>query len=223
MGRLRILCSIILALCIPVVVIAASENLAYRVPDGYLYHFNDSQCVDRLQASVSSEDVADAIAAFMNGGKAAYAEGFQVYEDTGYDKLGIFDARDSYNMLVLKRMVDVLAIMGTVALALTVAIYIFLIRRDERKTLRNAYRVGAGLSGLFIVLQALVMGMEDLRTIFLRTVGMRSFAEDSKLLLLLDQDCFHVLTVLMTAVAVLLLLALTYLNHRFTRQPRIFS
>ena len=91
MGRFKYICSIVLIISVPIMLITLSLNIVFRLPDGYLFYFNDSQVLDKLYTSLTNSEMASAIAEFMN--KINPSE-FQVEEFTGYDKLGIFDAGD---------------------------------------------------------------------------------------------------------------------------------
>ena len=220
MTRFKTICSVVLVCCIIIVTLTLGQNLLFRLPDVYQFHFNDSQCVDRLYTSLTSTQMADEIAGFMNSFRP---EEFQVNDFTGYDELPIFDSRDSYNMLVLKKMVDISGIFCAIGLILLVSIYIWFVREDEKKLLRKAFRFGAVCSAAMIVVQAVVFSAGGLRNRYFRLWGMRAFAEDSKLEMILGSEFWGIFAVFLTVVSLILLLVMAYLNYRVTRPPRIFS
>jgi len=220
-GRLKRFCSIILVILIPVLILTLSINVVFRVPDAYLFHFNDSQSVDQLYVSLTNSEMADAISSFMNK-FYPYPEEFQVEEDTGYDWIGIFDSRDSYNMLVLKRALDISGIFCIVSLILTAAIHVLLIREGEKKALRNSFRVGAAISLVLIGVQAFVVSAGYVRDGLLRLLGTRTPAEGSNLEIILGDDFWGVVVVFLTGISLVVFGVCTYVNHRLTRPPRIF-
>lgn len=219
MSRFKTICSVVLVFCIVIVTVTLGQSILLRTPDVYQFHFNDSQSVDQLYTSLTSAEMADEIAGFMNSFRP---EEFQVHDFTGYDELPIFDSRDSYNMMVLKKMVDISGIFCLVGLILMISIYIWFVRDDEKKLLRRAFRLGAVFSAALIVLQAVVLSAKSLRDSYFRLWGMRSFAADSKLEMILGDEFWGIFTVFVTVVSFIILLVLAYLNYRITRPPRIF-
>lgn len=221
MGRLKRISSIILVILIPLLILTLSQNIIFRTPDAYLFHFNDSQCVDRLYVSLTNSDMADALASFMNT-FFPYPEEFQVEDNTGYDWIGIFDSRDSYNMLILKRAVDISGIICIVSLILIVAIYAVMIRDQEKKTLRNSFMVGAVFSLILTVVQTVVFSAAGLRDSLFRLIGMRTPAEDSNLEIIMGDDFWGIMSVFLTGITVIVFGVVFYIHYRLTRPPRLF-
>ena len=217
--RFKKISSVVLVFCIVTAVITLGQNILFRTPDVYQFHFNDSRCVDLLYTSITSSQMADEIADFMN---SFHPKEFQVNDFTGYDELPIFDSRDSYNMLVLKKMADISGIFCIISLVVMVSIYIWFVREDEKKVLRNTFRVGAAASTLLIVLQVVVFSAKSLRSSYFRLWGMRAFAEGSKLEMILGEEFWGVFAVFLTVISCVILLVMAYVNYRITRPPRIF-
>ena len=218
-SRFKMICSIVLVISVVMVTVCLGQSVIFRTPDAYQFYFNDSQCVDRLYTSLTSSEMADEIASFMNSFRP---EEFQVNDNTGYDELPIFDSRDSYNMMVLKKTVDISGIFCVVGLILMVAVYIWFLREDEKKLLRRAHLIGAGISLAVIAVQAAVMSAPGLRTSWYRLWGMRAAAADSRLAMIMGDAFWSSFTVFLTGMCLIILLVLTYMNYRITRPPRIF-
>ena len=218
-SRFKMICSVVLVISVVMVTVCLGQSVIFRTPDAYQFYFNDSQCVDRLYTSLTSSEMADEIASFMNSFRP---EEFQVNDNTGYDELPIFDSRDSYNMMVLKKTVDISGIFCVVGLILMVAVYIWFLREDEKKLLRRAYLIGAGISLAVIAVQAAVMSAPGLRTSWYRLWGMRAAAADSRLAMIMGDAFWSSFTVFLTGMCLIILLVLTYINYRITRPPRIF-
>ena len=219
MSRFKTICSVILVFSIVMVTLTLGQSLIFRLPDMYLFHFNDSRCVDKLYTSLTSTQMADEIAGFMNSFRP---EEFQVHDFTGYDELPIFDSRDSYNMMVMKKMVDVSGIFCIIGLILMVSIYILLVRDEETRLLRKSFLAGAAFSGAAIALQAVILSAAGLRSSYFRLWGVRQAAEYSKLELIMGDDFWAVCTVFLTGISLIILAVLAYVNYRVTRPPRIF-
>lgn len=218
-SRFKMICSVVLVISVVMVTVCLGQSVIFRTPDAYQFYFNDSQCVDRLYTSLTSSEMADEIASFMNSFRP---EEFQVNDNTGYDELPIFDSRDSYNMMVLKKTVDISGIFCVVGLILMVAVYIWFLQEDEKKLLRRAHLIGAGISLAVIAVQAAVMSAPGLRTSWYRLWGMRAAAADSRLAMIMGDAFWSSFTVFLTGMCLIILLVLTYINYRITRPPRIF-
>ena len=219
MGRFKFICSIIVVITVPIVIITLSQNIIFRLPDVYLFYFNDSQVIDNIYTSLTNSEMADGIAGFFN---SFHPSEFQIYEDTGYDLQGIFDSRDSYNMLILKRALDICGILGIVALILTVAVYIFFLKEDEKKLLRNSFRISTGISVLLIAAQAVLMAVSQFRDGVCRLMGLRTLSDSSNLAIILGEDFWDMAVYFVTGMALIVLLIAIYTNYRLTKPPRIF-
>ena len=66
MDRLKNVSQIVLMIAIPILILTLSQNIIYRLPDAYLYYFNDSQCLDEIYVSMSNSEMADALTDLLN-------------------------------------------------------------------------------------------------------------------------------------------------------------
>jgi hypothetical protein len=218
-SRFKLLCSIIVVITVPVLIVTLSQNIVFRSSDIYLFYFNDSQVVDKINTSLSNGEMADGLASFMNSFRP---EVFQIEEDTGYDLLGIFDARDSYNMLLLKGVLDISMALCAISAILTTAIYVYFIRNDEKKILRNAFKPAIAIGGILTIVQFAVFYFSDIRNSLFRGLGMRTLSTTSKLAIILCDDFWSMLAIFVTGLAIIVAGVVMYLHYRLTRPPRIF-
>lgn len=219
MGRFKFLCSVILVITVPVFVLTLSQNLTFRLPDVYLYYFNDSQVLSKIYTSLTNAEMADAIADFMNSHNPVE---FQVFEPTGYDELAIFDVGDSYFMMVLKRLMDISGILCVVALILTVAIYILFLKNEEKTVLRSRFKIWGILSAALLCLQGAAICLPGMRAMTFRFLGLRVLPEDSRLQIILNGDYWQTAGVFLSLIGVIILALLIYIHYRLTKPPRIF-
>lgn len=221
MERLKTLSRIILIIAIPILILTLSQNIIFRLPDAYLYYFNDSQCLSELYIDMTNSEVADALTDLINTA-GPDADKFNIYVDTGYDQLGIFESRDSYNLLVLKRALDLGTLLCILSLAAVTVIYVFLLKHQEKKMLRVSFKIGAAIAGVLIVLQAVLFSMTPLREWIFTVIGVLPFHEDSALSVMLSSGFWNMATVFLTFAAVIVLGAAAYVQYRLTRPPRMF-
>ncbi|MDD6815718.1 MAG: hypothetical protein PUE84_04655 [Firmicutes bacterium] len=221
MNRLKTVSRIILIIAIPILIMTLSQNLIYRLPDAYLYYFNDSQCLNKLYLSMSNSEMADALTDLLNRFRPD-PETFNIYVDTGYDELGIFDSRDAYNLQMMKKALDMSSLFCIISLILVTAVYVFLLRQEEKKMLRTSFVIGAGISVILMIAQAVVLPAPAMRERIFTVIGVRPFYEDSALSMILTDSFWNMITVFLTGVTLIILGITTYVQYRLTRPPRIF-
>lgn len=219
MKKFNMACSVVAVITIVLFLVTLSQNMTVRTTEVYSFYFNDSQAVSRLYTELSSTEIADGIADFMNSWKP---EEFQIYEDTGYDLQGIFDEDEGYNMMCVKRCVDISTALGLAALLLTLAIYWQLIRCDEKKKLRNSFRVALVISTGVSIAEFALLRSESGRAWLAEMLKLTELDENSALMTILGPDFISMAAVFFAILAVIVLAIFTYINYRLTRPDRIF-
>lgn len=219
MKKFNMACSVVAVITIALFLVTLSQNMTVRTTEVYSFYFNDSQAVSRLYTELSSTEIADGIADFMNSWKP---EEFQIYEDTGYDLQGIFDEDEGYNMMCVKRCVDISTALGLAALLLTLAIYWHLIRCDEKKKLRNSFRVALVISTGVSIAEFALLRSESGRAWLAEMLKLTELDENSALMTILGPDFISMAAVFFAILAVIVLAIFTYINYRLTRPDRIF-
>lgn len=219
MKKFNMACSVVAVITIALFLVTLSQNMTVRTTEVYSFYFNDSQAVSRLYTELSSTEIADGIADFMNSWRP---EEFQIYEDTGYDLQGIFDEDEGYNMMCVKRCVDISTALGLAALLLTLAIYWHLIRCDEKKKLRNSFRVALVISTGVSIAEFVALRSESGRAWLAEMLKLTELDENSALMTILGPDFISMAAVFFAILAVIVLAIFTYINYRLTRPDRIF-
>ena len=119
------ICSIIVIFTAALFILSFSQNLLFRSADVYNFYFNDSRAVDRVYTNLTSREMAEEIAGFMNSWRP---EKFEVLEDTGYDMESVFTEEEGVNMMAAKRLMDISCVVCIVSMIATVAIYVHFLR-----------------------------------------------------------------------------------------------
>lgn len=219
MKRFNMICSVVVFITIAVFLITLSQNLVVRSSEVYAFYFNDSQAVSKLYTELSSGDIAKDIADFMNEWRPAE---FQIYEDTGYDLQGIFDADEGYNMLRIKLCVDISSILCVISFILTVSVYWYLIKSNEKKLLRTGCKSALALAAGFSAVYAVILSTEGGRSWLAQLLKMRELGEESALLTILGTDFVHMAIIFYLIITLILMCVFAYVSDRLTRPPRIF-
>ena len=122
MRKFNFFCSLILVLSTTIMIVTLGQNLVLRTTAGYTFYFNDTRVVSKISGNYTNSEMSQEIVSFMNSWRP---DEFQVYEDTGYDLEGIFDDKDSDNMLAVKKTADISFVLFLVSAVITVAIYVY--------------------------------------------------------------------------------------------------
>lgn len=219
MKKSKVLLSVLAVITVSVFLVTLSQNLVIRTSEAYGFYFNDTSAVAKLYVNFTNSEFADEIAAFMNSWKP---EEFQIYEDTGYDMQGIFDDDESYNMMCVKKWVDISLILCIVSGILTAAIYWYMIKEDEKKLLRRGFCFAASLGGAISIAEAAALLSNRGRHLVSEAMNMIQLPEDSKLLIVLGQEFMSTAVIFLLIVSVAVFGVAIYVNYRLTKPPRIF-
>ena len=219
MKKFNIFCSLIVILTMAVCIIAFAQNITLRTSAAYTFYFNDTYVVESVSTEYVNSEMSDMIAKFFNSWNP---EEFQIYEDTGYDIEGIFDEKDSHNMLAIKRALDISFIIGLVSLIITISIYRYFLKNDYKKALRNGYKLSAILVATALIAEMVLLNTKKGMALISDTLGLVKLEADSNLLTLLGGDFIGLADNFLLAITLALFLGVTYIVHVLTKPPKIF-
>ena len=200
-------------------IVAFAQNITLRTTATYTFYFNDTYVVSNVSSEYVNSEMSDMIAKFFNSWSP---EEFQIYEDTGYDIEGIFDEKDSHNMLAIKRALDISFILGIVSLIITIAIYRYFLKNDYKPVLRNRYKISAVLVIALLIGEMVLLNTKKGMAIISDTLGLVKLEADSNLLTLLGGDFINLADNFLFGFTLIVFLGVTYLVHILTKPPKIF-
>lgn len=213
------ICSIIVIFTAALFILSFSQNLLFRSADVYNFYFNDSRAVDRVYTNLTSREMAEEIAGFMNSWRP---EKFEVLEDTGYDMESVFTEEESVNMMAAKKILDISSVIFVISMIVTVAIYVYFLRNGKKKVLADMFKVSIGLVIAGIMAEIGLMATNGGRSRVMETIGMIELGEDSQLTVLLGADFLNMATIFLVICTLIVLAVCTYVNRILTKPPRIF-
>lgn len=220
MRKFNYVCSILLAVLLPLMIVILSSNLILRVSEPYVYHFNDSQVIKEIPYNVTGSDMAKAISKYWS---SVDSKSFQVYENNGVYKDPIIQKDEQLVMENAKVIINVELAFGVIALVVVLAIYIYLWRGGFKDALRNRFYAGAGLTLALLIAQAVCWSMKPFRLwIYHSLIGIKLGKESVTLQLVLGDPFFKTYILFATIAGIALLAILTYANYRLTKPARIF-
>lgn len=219
MKKFNLFCSLILIITTTVCIIAFAQNITLRTTATYTFYFNDTYVVEDVFEEYTNSEVSDILASFFNSWNP---EEFQVYEDTGYDIEGVFDKKDSYNMLAIKRALDISLILSIVSFIITAAIYFRFLKLDYKPIIRKRFKVSAVLATGFLIGEMFLLNTKKGLAFLSETLGLVAMEKDSDLMALLGIDFIELADNFLFGFTILTLLVAGYITHFLTKPPRIF-
>ena len=213
------ICSIIVIFTAALFILSFSQNLLFRSADVYNFYFNDSRAVDRVYTNLTSREMAEEIAGFMNSWRP---EKFEVLEDTGYDMESVFTEEESVNMMAAKRLMDISCVVCIVSMIATVAIYVHFLRDGKKKVLSDMFKVSIFLVLGGIIAEIWLMATNEGRSRVMELTGMIDLGEEAHIAILLGSDFLNMAAIFLVVLTIVVLAVCTYVNRVLTKPPRIF-
>ena len=170
------ICSIIVIFTAALFILSFSQNLLVRSVDVYNFYFNDSRAVDRVYTNLTSREMAEEIAGFMNSWRP---EKFEVLEDTGYDMESVFTGEEGVNMMAAKRILCISGVTLVISLIVTVAIYVFFLNNEKKRVLSDMFKVSIGLVFAGIIAETWLMATNEGRRRVMAFMNMVTLGDDS--------------------------------------------
>jgi len=220
MRQFNYICSIILVITLPLMIVLLSSNLVLRSSATYTFHFNDSQVVMEVPYSVKGNEFASEITAYFN---AFFSdEPFQVYEDNGLFKDEIFEKDEQAVMKKAKDVLNIELAIGLFCLVLSVGIYIYLLKSGFYEAVRNRFKVCVVVTVILLVLQAVFFYIKGCRVWLYDTLIGMELHKDSILQLILGDPSYVTYVLFATIFGGGALAILSYLHHELTKPNQIF-
>lgn len=219
MRKFNIFCSLIIVFTMTLAIITLGQNIAVRTTGAYTFYFNDTRVVDIVFNEYTNSEVSDQISGFMNSWRP---DKFQIYEDTGYDLEGIFDGKDSHNMLAFKKAADISLVLCIVSLIITVAIYVHFLKNDFKMVLRKRIKVTGGLVALLLAAEVFLLKTKTGIGFLMSVGGLEKLAETSALKTLLGGEFLSMAGNFLLGYTLIAYFVTLYVTLVLTKPPRIF-
>lgn len=219
MRRFNFICSIILVITLPLMIVILSSNLILRSSATYTFHFNDSQVVMEVPYSVRGNEFASEITSYWN---SFSKKPFQVYEDNGMFKDEIFEEDEQAVMKKAKDVLNIELAVGLFCLILSAGIYIYLLKSGFHEALRNRFKVCIGVTIGLLLLQAVTFSIKGFRLWLYQVLIGVQLHKDSVLQLILGDPSYVTYIIFASIFGGGALAILSYLHHELTKPRQIF-
>lgn len=219
MRRIKVICYVLLAIAFPLTVIILSGNVALRVPETYVFYFNDSQAADRVSSQITAANFGDEIAGYFN---SLHDGGFQVYEDNGPYSDPLFTDDEVLVMAQARKLMMSGVVVSLAGLACVIVCYTVLRRRTEKRRLRTFGCIIVPVTAVLDALLCHALTRPDFRAALYRSFIGIGLGKDSSLRRLLGSPFQNTFMMFAGIIAAVLLLLALYAVIRSTREERMF-
>lgn len=219
MRRLSFVFYIILVLSISFFNVIFSYNVILRVPETYIYHFNDSQATYNISANITGGDIADEIASYFN---SPFIKEFQIYEKNGNFKDPIFEKKETEIMKKSKKILGVSAFAGIVLFVVSILTYIYLMKNTSKSKLRKTGYAAIGISALLQIISVVCLNIDAIRKSIYGTVIGISTGKDSLLNLLIGSPFEATVSIFSSIITGIFIGIFVYIHYKITKEEHIF-
>ena len=219
MRKFNFFCSVVLVITLAIFTITLAQNITLRGSATYTFYFNDTGIVDSVTDEYTNSQMSKEISRFMNSWRP---EEFQVREDTGYDMQGIFDEKDSHNMLAVKKAADISLIIYLLSGIITVAIYVYFLKNGFKEVLRKRLKITVPVIAVLLACEMIAFSTKKGLATLMTITGVETLGKHSMLKTLLGGDFIGLAGNFLLGYTFLLCIIAVYLTLFLTKPPRIF-
>ena len=208
----------LLIICIPVMIICLVANVMVRTEDTLEYSLKQSQILNSAPVIVDETQFVDLLSDYMQH----KTNDFSLLEAVEYEPQDVFKDADRIMMNKWRWSMDILAILGILALAGTAVCYFFLIRWRKKVVLMSNFKKAAVVTIAFALLWAVLKASAPVRAAtWFKLVGMK-VDEGNLLYLVSSKGYFSQLTVFELIGTAAFLGVMAYLTWEIAGQRKMF-
>ncbi|MEL7656842.1 MAG: DUF1461 domain-containing protein [Bacillota bacterium] len=209
---------IIIAICIPVITVFGAMNIVYRMPDLYVYEFNNNEIANEIDLGIKDDELGQFFSDFMTGKEKEF-DLFTEYRDR---EQSVFGTGEQINMENARKLLNhTLYIIG-IALILAVISYGVFLLKKKKYELRIAFKTSIIV---FAVMQAvfyILFLIEKTREFLYEMIFINPFGADDALPLMLTERFAKISVIANSVVALIMLIILASITWRITKPRRMF-
>lgn len=219
MKIVNIICSVILAITLPVVSLCGGFNLAGRMPDLYSYEMKATEALNSIGIDENEDEMGAFFSSYMTGKK----ETFQLTYLFGENTDDLFLSEEQGTMKRYKGALDYSLVIGGIALALALIAYFLIYKQNLKQLLRTSLIRGIpvylALAGTFLT----AIGIGTFRSRILQYLFPYEIKEFLVLPQLLPESFFLHLFLVSLFISLIIMSLIWYFTWKITKPRRIFG
>lgn len=209
---------IVITVLLPISIICIADNGIYRVSDTYRYNFNDTQLVTQQGLSVDVYDVAHAYSGYLMGKQ----DKFHLTEKVGNNETELFSEEASLTMENVKKLLDVMLILGAGGLLLAIASYVLLLRMRMKNEIRRWFRHSIVVFAALLAFNMMVQMMPAVRDVLLGRMYDFDFEKDELFIVIMRGSLLQQFAIFDSVLAGILMAVSGYIHHMLTKPRKLF-
>ncbi len=210
--------TIIIAVCMPVVSICAACNIVFRLPDLYVYEFNNQEIAREIDLGMHDDELGQFFSDFMKGKENAF-DLFTEYRDR---EQNVFSTDEQINMENVRKLLNLTLYIAGIALFLSILCYFLFLWKKMKYELRMAFKAGIVVFAVLQVLLHITFNISPVRAFFYHVIFINPFGADDVLPLMLTERFARLSMFANSAVALIAMVILTSITWRLTKPRRMF-
>lgn len=221
MKRIKYLYSGIYAITLPILIILLAFNITFRTSEVYSYYFNDSQSIDYTTLDVTSNELADSFASFLND---LFSSEVDITENSGYEDDPIFDDVEGEVLLQMKTVLTSSFIIAFGLLIIDIIMFIILHRREEDELLFKVTKTDIIATLILSLASGITFATQSVsQAIYDKYINIQ-LPKDSVLTTLFSKGSFsQVADVCYIGIGIILLALVFYIVWTITKPEKIFN
>lgn len=219
MKRLNYILYVILAVSISFFIVIFSYNAILRVPETYIYHFNDSQVTYNLNTKTTGTEFSREICSYLD---SPQKNEFQVYEKNGKFNDPLFVKKEVEIMRKAKKILTISAIIGMLFFIISIAGYVYLLKNGSKSKLKRASNFAIFLAVAMQIVMAIILNVDAIKkAVYNLFIGVNP-GKESLLAELVGSPFEVVVCVFATIIMAILIGVFVYINKKLIKDDRIF-
>lgn len=210
--------SVIIAICVPVVVILSASNIVFRMPDIYIYEFRNMEIVREVNLGITDEELGQFFSDFMKGSN----EEFELLTEYRDREQSVFGPNEQFNMDNARKLMNYTVYALGASVLLIIISYWFLMNKKRKSALRMAFKGGiAVFATLQILLYALFFN-DRARSFFYDLIFTSPYDADDVLPMILTEHFAKLCMYANSIISIIIMLILLSITLRLTKPRRMF-
>jgi hypothetical protein len=209
----------VLVVTIPLMIFCLSANVLMRIGDVYEYNMDSSEIMNHTSLSTSKSEVVNSLTMFMQH----RTDEMSLMENVEYEPEELFSDLDRQAMGSARMLLDIMLVIGLLALIITAVCYFLLIRWHVRDIFMKRFKLAVVVLLIMEAVNLIVVTAEPLRRLVYGHFIQMDFPDGDNLLILLSEDFPKQIAIFEAIFAVVVLLIMAYFTWSVAGKRKMFK
>lgn len=211
--------STVLVVTIPLMIICLSANIFMRIGDVYEYNLDSSEIMDHTTIRTEKTEVVNSLTLYMQHKTGELS----LMESVEYDPQQIYGPEDREAMAQTRRLLDIMLVVGVLAMLITMACYFLLIRWHVRDIFMRRFKLAAVVTLVMEALNFVVVTFKPLRELVFGQFIRMDFPDGDNLIILISEDFPMQIAIFEAIFGVIALLIMAYFTWSVAGRRKMFK